>query len=89
LIPALNLALDEGAKRIVILGCELIINTPHSTNKKRVFAPHNWTDKAEKIKNIVNEYKKHVELLQIAAPEHLLDIPVITPEQLLTMEEKC
>jgi len=87
LIPALNLAFDEGAKRIVILGCELIINTPHSTDPGRVFAPFNWAEKAEKIKNTVNEYKKHVEFLQIAAPDHLLDIPVITPEELLNNYE--
>lgn len=83
LIPALNLAFDEGAERIIILGCELIINTAHSTDAGRIFAPFNWTDKAARIKNTVNEYKKRVELLQIAAPEHLLDIPLITPEALL------
>jgi len=83
LIPALNLALAEGAERIIILGCELIVNTPHSTDNNRLFSPSNWAEKSEKIKNIVNEYKKRVELLQIVAPAHLLDIPLITPEALL------
>lgn len=83
LIPALNLAYDEGGKVIVIIACELIFGTAHATNPARVFHPNDWAERSQKIKKTVEKYKKHVKLLQIAAPEHLLDVPVITPEELL------
>lgn len=83
LTPALNLALAEGAERVIIIACELIPGIGHSCNPNQIFNPGNYAEKAQKIKNIVNEYKQHFELFQIAKPEHLLEVPVVTPEFVL------
>ena len=83
LTPALNLAYVEGAARVVIVACELQFGTAHTSNPNQIFAPKDWERKSTNIQKIVGEYKKKMEIVQIAKPEHLLDVPVVTPEYVL------
>jgi hypothetical protein len=87
LLPALNLALEEGAQRVVIVASEMQTGTAHADNPGQIYNPKNWQSRSERIKTIVEKYKDHFkEMYQIANGEHLLDIPCVTPQWVL---ENC